>query len=85
MYVSKILDLGRGEGYGRLVIFKSEDIQVMVDNDEEEEGGWVGVQDEVDYVVKLDFEDFDDDDKFFVEVFIKFEREIISGELEIRW
>lgn len=85
MYVSKILDIGRGEGYGRLVIFKLEDIQVMVDNDEEEEGGWVGVQDEVDYVVKLDFEDFDDDDKFFVEVFIKFEREIISGELEIRW
>lgn len=85
MYVSKILDIGCGEGYGRLVIFKSEDIQVMVDNDEEEEGGWVGVQDEVDYVVKLDFEDFDDDDKFFVEVFIKFEREIISGELEIRW
>jgi len=35
----------------------------MADNDEEEEGGWAGAQHEVDYGAKLEFEDFDDDDK----------------------
>lgn len=54
---------GRGEGYTRPAILKPEDIQAMADNDEEEEGGWAGAQHEVDYGAKLEFEDFDDDDK----------------------
>lgn len=85
MHASKISDLGRGEGYGRPVILKPEDIQAMADNDEEEEGGWAGAQDEVDYAAKLDFEDFDDDDKPSVEASTKPERETTSGESETRW
>ena len=85
VHASKIVDVGRGEGYGRPAILKPEDIQAMADNDEEEEGGWAGAQDEVDYAAKLDFEDFDDDDKPSVEASTKPEREITSGESETRW
>lgn len=77
--------MGRGEGYGRPTILKPEDIQAMADNDEEEEGGWAGAQDEVDYAAKLDFEDFDDDEKPSIEMSTKPERETASGEPETRW
>ena len=80
MHASKIADVGRGEGYGRPAILKPEDIQAMADNDEEEEGGWAGAQDEVDYAAKLDFEDFDDDEKPSMEVPCRPERESASGE-----
>lgn len=77
-------DMGRGEGYGRPAILKPEDIQAMADNDEEEEGGWAGAQDEVDYAAKLDFEDFEDDEKPHTEASWKPERETTS-EPETRW
>lgn len=57
----------------------------MTDNDEEEEGGWAGAQDEVDYAAKLDFEDFEDDDKPSLEQPVKPEIETPSGEPETRW
>ena len=76
--------MGRGEGYGRPAILKPEDIQAMADNDEEEEGGWAGAQDEVDYAAKLDFEDFEDDEKPHTEASRKPERETTS-EPETRW
>ena len=78
-------DMGRGEGYGRPAILKPEDIQAMADNDEEEEGGWAGAQDEVDYAAKLDFEDFEEDEKSSAEAAAKkLERESKS-EPETRW
>lgn len=82
---SKQGDKTRGEGYGRPSILKPEDIQAMADNDEEEEGGWAGAQDEVDYAAKLDFEDFEDDDKPPLEPPAKPEKETASGEPETRW
>ena len=79
-------DKGRGEGYGRPAILKPEDIQAMADNDEEEEGGWAGAQDEVDYAAKLDFEDFEEEEKLHAETSRgKFDREASSGEPETRW
>ena len=77
--------MGRGEGYGRPAILKPEDIQAMADNDEEEEGGWAGAQDEVDYAAKLDFEDFDDDEKPSMEASTRPEKRSTSGEPETRW
>ena len=85
MHASKTADMGRGEGYGRPAILKPEDIQAMADNDEEEEGGWAGAQDEVDYAAKLDFEDFDDDEKPSAEASTRPERATTSGEPETRW
>lgn len=77
---------GRGEGYGRPAILKPEDIQAMADNDEEEEGGWAGAQDEVDYAAKLDFEDFDDDEKPPVEpAREKSDRGVTTNEQDSRW
>lgn len=49
-----------GEGYGRPSIVKAEDIQAL--DDDEDDGGWAGAQEEVDYTAKLNFEDFDDED-----------------------
>ena len=86
MYASKPPDKGRGEGYGRPAILKPEDIQAMADNDEEEEGGWAGAQDEVDYAAKLDFEDFEDDEKPPPESSReKVDRDGTGGEPDTRW
>lgn len=77
---------GRGEGYGRPAILKPEDIQAMADNDEEEEGGWAGVQDEVDYAAKLDFEDFEEEDKPPAEPGReKSDRDRSNNEVDSRW
>ena len=65
---------------------KPEDIQAMDDNDEEEEGGWAGAQDEVDYAAKLDFEDFDEDEKPSAENSKeRSNRDTSVGEPESRW
>lgn len=85
MHGGKPADKGRGEGYGRPSILKPEDIQAMADNDEEEEGGWAGAQDEVDYAAKLDFEDFEDDDRPSTEPPVRPEKDIPSSEPETRW
>lgn len=85
MHAGKQTDKGRGEGYGRPTILKPEDIQAMPDNDEEEGGGWAGAQDEVDYAAKLDFEDFEDDEKTPSKGSMKPDRENNSGEPEARW
>lgn len=82
----RTLGKGRGEGYGRPAILKPEDIQAMDDNDEEEEGGWAGAQDEVDYAAKLDFEDFDEDEKPSAENSKeRSNRDTSVGEPESRW
>ena len=86
VHPSKQNEQGRGEGYGRPAILKPEDIQAMADNDEEEEGGWAGAQDEVDYAAKLDFEDFEDDEKPPTETSKeKFDRDGTSSETDSRW
>lgn len=78
-------DMGRGEGYGRPAILKPEDIQAMADNDEEEEGGWAGAQDEVDYAAKLDFEDFEEDERPSTEAAAKKLEKESKSEPETRW
>ena len=58
----------------------------MADNDEEEEGGWAGVQDEVDYAAKLDFEDFEEEDKPPAEPGReKSDRDRSNNEVDSRW
>lgn len=84
VHPSKLYDKGRGEGYGRPAILKPEDIQAMADNDEEEEGGWAGAQEEVDYSAKLDFEDFEEDEKPPGEKG-RVDRDSAGGEGDTRW
>ena len=85
LHGSKMPDMGRGEGYGRPAILKPEDIQAMADNDEEEEGGWAGAQDEVDYAAKLDFEDFEEDEKPSTGAAAKKLEKETKSEPETRW
>lgn len=42
-------------------VLRPEDIQAM--DDEDDDGGWAGAHGEVDYTAKLNFEDFEDEEK----------------------